>query len=358
MLLVAAVGDLWVLDRSESPLDTVLTVFLLLAAAAIPVRPRAIGWAFLLLDTTLGGASSVPVGMLGYACVAAFFLWGWKKYFMDVAIGAPVLLIGFWVGSPSEPLSAIMLLIMISVAFVAGYVMRQYVEERDDAVRQLWQRELQQVKQAQQMRDALAVRLHDSLAGTLSVVTKVAESLRNEIPQHSGLGAKADLLEEKARDSLRELREIIQLLDSPIQSSNQEHDLLDTLRSMEKIVSAVGVKIQLEYEARELQHLSAAHSGVISSFLREVSTNLVKYAIPASTAFISVHRSTNEIEIMAKNQYLDEIRDAVLSSGKGLRTLREKFELAGGELDVWAAENWWFVRGELPVVKGEERAHE
>lgn len=46
------------------------------------------------------------------------------------------------------------------------------------------------------------------------MVTKLAEAVRQEVPDNTSLSLKAGLLEEQARASLRELREIIQFLDS------------------------------------------------------------------------------------------------------------------------------------------------
>lgn len=54
---------------------------------------------------------------------------------------------------------------------------------------------------------------------------------------------------------------------------------------------------------------------------------------------------------MMKNQYRDIVHDSATSSGKGLKNLQEKFEFAGGELDVWAINNWWHVHGEIPLEK-------
>lgn len=59
---------------------------------------------------------------------------------------------------------------------------------------------------------------------------------------------------------------------------------------------------------------------------------------------------------MAQNNYDDEIREAVLSSGRGLRTLEDRLVAAGGSMDVWALNNQWHVYGEVPIQPGETSA--
>ena len=52
--------------------------------------------------------------------------------------------------------------------------------------------QLQNLEEAQQLKANLAMQLHDSLAGTLSVITKLAESVRQEagIIDHTSLAKK------------------------------------------------------------------------------------------------------------------------------------------------------------------------
>ncbi|WP_353066769.1 hypothetical protein [Arcanobacterium hippocoleae] len=122
---------------------------------------------------------------------------------------------------------------------------------------------------------------------------------------------------------------------------------------MENIASTAGINLQLEYEDHELEDLPLEIKSILSSFLREVSINLLKYAMPSANAVLSISRSTDTIEMMMKNQYCNIVRDSVISSGKGLNILREQFELIGGDLDVWEMNNWWYVHGEAPLMKGD-----
>ncbi|XCB30450.1 hypothetical protein RQN30_03335 [Arcanobacterium hippocoleae] len=152
--------------------------------------------------------------------------------------------------------------------------------------------------------------------------------------------------------SLKELREIIQLLDDTNQSNDQGISFISTLARMESIASAAGINLELDYRAKDLEQLPLEIKSVLLAFVREVSTNLVKYAAPSTDAVLSIFYSTDTIEVMVKNQYHTALRDSVISSGRGLNNLREKFEFAGGELDIWSVDNWWHVHGELPLEKG------
>ncbi|UVJ56700.1 histidine kinase [Trueperella pyogenes] len=352
LLVFISIIDLFFLGGAASSINAVCVVLLLAIAVLIPWRPRLYGWIFLLVETAFLALPSVSVGILAYVCVAVFFLWGWHRYKTDAALGTLVLLGGFWPGVSFQLPAAVMLLILLGTAFVLGHTMYRSAQERDAAVAQLWRVKLRRLEATQQFKANVAMQLHDSLAGTLSVVTKLAEAVRQEVPDNTSLSLKVGLLEEQARASLRELREIIQFLDSPNPPADQEVSLISALARVESIASTVGINLELEYEDRELKQLSLEIKIILFAFLREVATNLLKYAAPSTDAVLSVSCSTDTIEMMMKNQYHDAVRDADISSGRGLNNLRKKFELAGGGLDVWAIDNWWYVHGEVPLEKG------
>lgn len=352
LLVFISIIDLFFLGGAASSINAVCVVLLLAIAVLIPWRPRLYGWIFLLVETAFLALPSVSVGILAYVCVAVFFLWGWHRYKTDAALGTLVLLGGFWPGVSFQLPAAVMLLILLGTAFVLGHTMYRSAQERDAAVAQLWRVKLRRLEATQQFKANVAMQLHDSLAGTLSVVTKLAEAVRQEVPDNTSLSLKAGLLEEQARASLRELREIIQFLDSPNPPADQEVSLISALARVENIASTVGINLELEYEDRELKQLSLEIKIILFAFLREVAINLLKYAAPSTDAVLSVSCSTDTIEMMMKNQYHDAVRDADISSGRGLNNLRKKFELAGGGLDVWAIDNWWYVHGEVPLEKG------
>lgn len=354
LLVFIAVIDLYFLGGADSSISGAGVLLLFVTSTLIPLHPRLCGWIFLLLDTAFIVAPATSVGILGYVCVVVFFLWGWHSYKIDAILGALPLLGGFWFSVSFQLPAALMLLLMLGTGFALGSIMRRSAEERDAAVAQLWKAKLQSLEEAQQLKADLAMQLHDSLAGTLSVISKLAESVRQEagIIDHTALVKKASFLEKQTRVSLKELREIIQLLDDTNGSNDQGSSFISVLARMESIASAAGINLELECEDKDLEQLPLELKSVLLAFVREVSTNLVKYAAPSTDAVLSISYSTDTIEVMAKNQYHTALRDSVISSGRGLNNLREKFEFAGGELDIWSVDNWWHVYGELPLEKG------
>ncbi len=352
-LLFITLVDLFFLDAAASFINTASTVLLVCIAACIVLSPRLWGWIFLVLDALLIAIPSISVGILVYVCVAVFFLWGWYRYTIDAVVGILILLAGFSFGVSFQIPATAMLLILLITAFTLGYVMYRFAQERDTAVAHLWKAKIQQLEEFQRIKTNLAIQLHDSLAATLSVITKLAESVRQEAPANTALSVKAGFLEEQARACLKELRETIQLLDDASQPANHEVSLIGALARTESIASSAGIDLTLEYEETELQEIPVEIQYTLFAFLREASTNLLKYATPSTNAVLSISHSTHTIEIMMKNQYRDIVHDSVTSSGKGLKNLQEKFEFAGGELDVWAINNWWHVHGEIPLEKEE-----
>ncbi|XCB30449.1 hypothetical protein RQN30_03330 [Arcanobacterium hippocoleae] len=136
------------------------------------------------------------------------FLWGWHSYKIDAILGALPLLGGFWFSVSFQLPATLMLLLMLGTGFILGRIMRRSAEERDAAVAQLWKAKLQSLEEAQRLKANLAMQLHDSLAGTLSVISKLAESVRQEagIIDHTSLGRKLVFRETNSRVAERASR--------------------------------------------------------------------------------------------------------------------------------------------------------
>lgn len=200
------------------------------------------------------------------------------------------------------------------------------------------------------------MQLHDSLASSLSVIAKLSEALREQLSDNAELAPKVDLLGEQARASLSEIREIIQLLDNPDGAPAQSLDIASELDRVKSVAEASKIDFKVEFDNDDLNLVSTETEKLLMAFLREATTNLLKYAAPASKANLSISCNENSIEVMAKNYYLDVVRDAVLTSGKGLKTIRKKIESAGGQLDVWTVDSCWYVHAEIPLVKGDSSA--
>lgn len=355
VILLALLVDLFLLQGVRSTWDLIAAALLTAGAVAFAFWPRPGGWVFLGLAVFFVASPIANVGMLIYMSPLVMFAWGLHKWWIDSLIGFASLLGAFWIGflGRAERLPGILMLaLLVAAGFVAGYWLRRYVDERDAALNQLWEEKLRAAEETRQFRNSLAVQLHDSLAGTLSVVASLSEIISTELPPESPLRSRAELLGTQTRNALGELRDVIQILDYRHGTAPTQLDLGKLIEASQAITAGAGLTLELEYDPEELRALPLQTQELLETVLRETTTNLVKYAAPSEPATLSITSAEGVVEFMAKNPYADSLEDAVMSSGMGLRLLRDRVEAAGGALDVWSGNGWWYVNAEIPINLG------
>ncbi|MCI6585112.1 MAG: histidine kinase [Mobiluncus sp.] len=350
LLIALALGvDLFLFQNPPHPTSLIAATVLSISSILFLFWPRLGGWIYLLADAGFVAFPGSFVGMLGYMCMAVVFLWGWRRYYLDAAIGIALLSVSFFLGAPKYPATGILTSILLLAGFTAGYMLRRYVDERDAALNQLWEEKLKTVQETQAFRDGLSVQLHDSVAGTLSIVASTAEVISGEIPTDSLARPKTELLRLETRRALSELREIIQLLDTRQDRETIRPNLEKELERAASVTAGAGLSLELDSSEEELKELPDYLQDQLIPILRETTTNAIKYASPSAPVTLSISQSENLVEFMMKNRVSEEVQDAVMSSGKGLLQLRKRLEDSGGSLEAWSANGWWIVHAELPI---------
>ena len=357
LLIVLALGvDLFLFQVPPRPTSLIAAAILSISSILFLFWPRLGGWIYLLADAIFVALPSSSVGMLGYLCMAVIFLWGWRRYYVDAALAIILLAASFFLGAPLYPATSILTSILLIASFTAGYMLRRYVDERDGALNQLWNQRLQTIQENQAFRDGLSVQLHDSVAGTLSIVASTAEVICGELPSDSPTHSKAELLRQETRNALSELREIIQLLDTRQGQKEIRPHLKKELDRATSVAAGAGLRLELDSSGQELKALPDDFENQLITILRETITNAIKYASPSAPVTLSISRSGNLVEFMMKNRVSEEVQDAVMSSGKGLLQLEKCLDDSGGSLEAWSSNGWWIVHAELPIEEGDFNA--
>ncbi len=189
-------------------------------------------------------------------------------------------------------------------------------------------------------RRRLARELHDGLGQTLTALTlqleRLREKLDGEVPPE--LAARVDDSVEMARLALNESREMSRLLRPPVLDDLGLAAALSWLaRTLEQ---RTGLKVELEVEALD-ERLDPDLETLVFRLIQEALTNVLRHA-GVDRARVAVRRSGETLELRVADAGRGFDSQAVLAGGaagegSGLRGMRDRLELFGGNLELASA---------------------
>lgn len=324
-----------------------------LAMAVFIFWPRIGGWVFLAAITVINLIPQMQVGALAFLVMAVLFDWGWHKHGIDLVLGTVIVAASYSIGASGEYVASIIFLLLLAFSGVSGFAVRYYLDQRDAAVKKLWEEKTAAANREQEYKDSVATQLHDSLAGTLSVLASLSENISREIGDtNPAVRDKVEMLGTQTREALGELRSMIQILDRKDSNTEKPLSPVDSLQRAKSLIEGFELELRTDFQPSTFTNLPKLAENLFNACLRESVTNLIKYAKPGSTCTISVNRSSETLEYMAKNQVSGVLRDAVMSSGRGLSILHKKLVEAGGQLKVWEVNGWWYFNADIPLAEG------
>jgi signal transduction histidine kinase len=263
-----------------------------------------------------------------------------------LVLAAPVALLGTAIHEVKDPnftLSgpAIFFWALLAAAWPVGHAFRR---------RALAVEELQRVRQADiaAERIRIARELHDVVGHGISIVVLQVVAALGMLESGDHELARGRLLatERSARDTLAEMRRLLELLD--------EHDAplapQPGLTDLERLISEgrdAGVDVDLEATGEPIE-LPAGLELAAYRVVQEALTNVIKHARPCR-ALVRVAYGTDQLAV----EVLDE--GAVVASspigGRGLAGMRERVALYDGVLEVGPRAGGGFaVRARFPVT--------
>jgi len=294
------------------------------------------GGAWLLGALTLSG----PVGFVPFSLVGALLMARLPtlRLLMTVAFSLGVGLIGataLLTHQPSTDLvDAYILLPIAGTLFIAGVVS---VSERS------WQL-VRRLERAQEAEAELAIAhermrfagdLHDIQGHSLHVI-KLKTALAQRLVVTDPDTAQAELGEIRGLvdDTIRKTRELAY--------ARHEIEFPAELENARRLCEAAGIDVEIRRDGAAV----AVHS-LLSHLLREATTNLLRHARPTH---VSIILSPGRIEV--EN---DGVTDGLDTELRGLARLRERVELAGGELHTRRSPDRFVVWATLAVDGGGRR---
>ena len=198
-------------------------------------------------------------------------------------------------------------------------------------------------------RERIARDLHDVVAHAVSVIVVQAEGAKNMLrrdPQRAS--AAIDAIAATGREALGELRQLLQVLGSPdpgapMTPSPTAEDIDDLVER----VRAAGQRVKLRVGGAP-HELEPALSQTAYRIVQEALTNAVRYAGGAQTE-VTVEYGTDRILLEVVDHGGSNQDSKQVGSGTGLRGLRERVAIFGGELSSTRTDDGGFaVRASLP----------
>jgi two-component system sensor histidine kinase DesK len=166
----------------------------------------------------------------------------------------------------------------------------------------------------------LARDLHDLLGHSLSVIALKAQVARRTMHGDSTTASAAvDDVERVARESLREVREMV--------SGLRQRSLAEEMQSAGEILQAAGIALDVEGDPTVVE---PGDDSVLAWTVREGVTNVIRHS-QAQRCVIRLsrdHGGVTELEVS------DDGTGSNPAPGSGLRGLRERATAVGGQLDA------------------------
>ncbi len=170
-------------------------------------------------------------------------------------------------------------------------------------------------------RERIARDLHDLLGHTLSVITLKAELAGKLIGRDNArAGDEIRDIEHTAREALAQVREAVQ--------GYRHSDLAQELDRLHSALDVAGVRCDSD---NRLDDVPPAISNVLSLALREAITNVIRHA-QATQCTIRLQEQDGIIELSVRDNGSAPITASQHDEGNGLRGMRERAAILGGEL--------------------------
>ena len=201
-------------------------------------------------------------------------------------------------------------------------------------------------------RASLARALHDSVAASLTSVVMRAETLSLQQGFAAETQAELAAIAEQARDSMKEVRSLLRILssDSPSCSSGLESSAADQFYQIVSFLKAHGFTVETRGSFRVLS-LNSDGLVVLREVLKEVATNIIKYANPGSTVTLTVEDHDGYVTISFINTVGSRKPASDLTTGLGLPAISQLAEGIGGDMRTVSSSTRWNTELRIPQQK-------
>lgn len=228
----------------------------------------------------------------------------------------------------------------------------QSLEER--AIRLEQERDQQAELAAARERTRIAREMHDIVAHSLSVIITLADGAVATVQRDPEVaGAAMEQVASTGRQALGEMRNLLGVLRSDEAASLAPQPGLTRLESLFEDVRMAGLPVSVTITG-EPRALSSTQETTVYRFVQEGLTNVLKHARYPSRAWVTLAWEPDAIRLEVRDDGM-VAAEPVRQDGLGLRGMRERLALFGGEMSAGPVQpRGWETRGVLPLEQ--ERA--
>lgn len=306
--------------------------FLIVAAFFAPVT-AGLGYGFLLQFSNVAPEYRSAIIIIGMFAIATV---------LGLRIPAPYslpLLAYLWYLAQTDfpsgvyfPISfetAIFLFVLLLVAWAVGWILRAFLITRE--------RQADRLKaELERERERTVKALHGSVASSLTSVVLRSEALAMSGDEQTAKAAK--LIAEDARRSMQEVRQLIRFMRSDDPAAFNEDTatrtpaLGEALRSFSDTLRSHGYTVaESGLQGEGLNSISLRHA---PSALREIQTNVIKYADKHRPVIVAAVEDDKDVQILVQNFGALEAQAVEMSTGVGLGEVSSLLKEDGATLDA------------------------
>jgi signal transduction histidine kinase len=251
---------------------------------------------------------------------------------------------------------AVSVVSFMTIAWVAGVLLRRPVARARSAEEHALQLEQEQAAAARQAvldeRARIARELHDIIAHSVSVMTVQVGAVRRRLTaaqtrEHESLVS----VERTGREALAEMRRLVGLLHEQEEEANPSYAPQPGLQALDTLISGVraaGLPVDLHVEGTR-HELPPGVDLAAYRVVQEALTNTLKYAGPAQ-AWVQICWMPDELRIEVANNGLS----TASGTGYGQAGMRERVRLYGGRVESGPRpDGGYVVRAFVPIGSAE-----
>ena len=336
---VVGLLEAWLYSRAGDDLPSTI---LLTLAATLPLIFRRTHLKTATAVITLATLSLLSSGETTPEPAAAIFAQAWVLYlvaeryrgWVALTLGPPFVLL---VLSSGEPTLSNVLLIAASFGALGVGSARRLAGEVS---------EVRAEQAALEERARIARELHDVVAHHVSTIAIQADTARLTTP---GLpaegGERLEAIGQTARDAMTEMRRVLGVLRTGEAEGLEPQPALDRVGELLDTARAAGTPVRFALEGR-VAPLAPGVELTAYRIVQEALTNARKHA-PGATVDVSLRYAPDALRLCVRDDGPGP-HDAS-PAGQGLRGMRERVAMVGGELEAGAADGGGFlVQATLP----------
>jgi signal transduction histidine kinase len=284
----------------------------------------------------------------GFAVLATVWLPVMTVELVEIACGQPTVkdqLLPFtpepWVAAALVPLPVVLLMVIVVllgelITAAAVRLLGPSAAERLTALEARTEQLLERTR--------IARELHDSIGHALTVAVVQAGAARAAgDPAFTDRALSA--IEETGRAALEDLDRVLKVLRESAQPPSQRPTLAEADRLLES-ARASGVLVEALFTG-PLEKLPGPVTREGYRILQEALTNVLRHCGPVPVR-VRVEMDTDGVDLEVTNP-LPDGPTLLAGSGSGLRGIRERAALLGGEAETGPYEGSWRVRARLPL---------